>query len=82
MIDEYQIETTGNDSNPPVASKKFTFANFTLVFVSLLIFALAVCEILGWPFLKAPVERFASKQLERTVRIDEPFSLKLLGGVK
>ncbi|MDI1299404.1 AsmA family protein [Methylotenera sp.] len=82
MTDELQTEVADNHSNSTVISKKFTFAKFSLVFVGLFILSIVVCEVLGWPFLKEPVERFASKQLERTVRIDAPFKLKLLGGVK
>ena len=82
MTDELQTEPADNHSNSMVIRKKFTFAKFSLVFVGLFMLSVVVCEVLGWPFLKEPVERFATKQLERTVKIDEPFKLKLLGGVK
>jgi uncharacterized protein involved in outer membrane biogenesis len=44
--------------------------------------AFAICEWKGWPFLRAPFERFASEQLQRDIRIAEPFQLKLLGSVR
>jgi len=41
-----------------------------------------VCEILGWPFLRKPVENLAMRQLNREVRIEAPFKLQLLGRLK
>lgn len=54
------------------------------IFVALLLLifaAIALCEVLGWPFLRAPFERMASEQLHRQVQISAPFQLRLLGGV-
>jgi uncharacterized protein involved in outer membrane biogenesis len=51
-----------------------------LVFTPLL--ALAVGEIAGWPFLRDPVERLANREMERTVRIDAPFRIRFLGGLR
>lgn len=53
-----------------------------LIIVAALAIALLVCEKLGWPFLRAPAERFMNTQLERTVRLDPPFKLHLFGGVQ
>lgn len=52
-----------------------------LIVLAVLAAIIAVCEIMGWPFLRKPVENFASKQLNREVRIEEPFELHLLGGI-
>ncbi len=69
-----------NEAN--ITKKKFSYLRVLFLLLCALIIAIAVCEMLGWPFLRTPVEQFASKQLERTVRIDRPFNLKLLGGVQ
>ncbi|MCB5187770.1 AsmA family protein [Methylobacillus caricis] len=41
-----------------------------------------VCEILGWPFLRAPAERLLNEKLERTVKLEQPFQLHLWAGVQ
>lgn len=87
MIEEPQTHTPeANASNIQTdsiaAKKKFSLVKFLLILFSAAILAVIICETLGWPFLREPAERFASKQLERTVRIEQPFNLKLVGGVK
>lgn len=52
-----------------------------LAIVLIPIIALAVCEMLGWRFLRGPAERMLSEQLHRQVRIEAPFRLHLIGGV-
>ncbi|MBA3695787.1 MAG: AsmA family protein [Methylotenera sp.] len=54
---------------------------YTGVFFLLLILMIAICEALGWPFLKKPLHDFMEKRMERTVRIDGPFKLRLIGGI-
>lgn len=46
-----------------------------------MISVIAICEMLGWPFLKNPLERFMENRLERNVKIDGPFKLRLIGGL-
>ena len=75
-------QTDSAKNNARHNGKKFGLARFLLILLVVFVLVIAVCEFLGWPFLKAPTERFASKQLERTVSIDQPFSLKLLGGIR
>ncbi|MES2636931.1 MAG: AsmA family protein, partial [Pseudomonadota bacterium] len=82
MVEEPQQEITSTHSDSTKTNKKFSVAKLLLILLSLLILLIIVCEALGWPFLKTPTEQFASKQLERSVKIDEPFNLKLLGGVR
>ena len=48
----------------------------------LLIVGLAVSEALGWRFLRGPAEDFLTRQLERPVRIAEPFRLHLIDGIR
>ncbi|MDI1310499.1 MAG: AsmA family protein [Methylotenera sp.] len=47
-----------------------------------LILIVAFCEVIGWPFLRQPLAQFLQNKLERTVKIDSPFKLKLIGGLK
>ncbi|WP_232415296.1 MULTISPECIES: AsmA family protein [Methylotenera] len=87
MVEEPQAEAINPQTDTTIvqeniAKKKFSFIRVLLLLLSIFVIAIAVCEALGWPFLRTPVEQFASKQLERTVRIDEPFHLKLIGGVQ
>lgn len=70
---------------PPDAPQGQGKSHFLRIFLALLltpILAIAVCETLGWPFLRGPFERFASEQLQRTVKITEPFQLRLFGNVR
>lgn len=58
-----------------------------LLHVVLLIFAglmllLLLFEWMGWPFLRQPLSQLMEKQLQRSVRIDAPFKLRLLGGIR
>ena len=50
--------------------------------VLLLVLTIAVCEAIGWPFLKKPLQDFMEDKLERTVKIDGPFQLRLIGGLR
>ncbi|HZX30529.1 MAG TPA: AsmA-like C-terminal region-containing protein [Rhodocyclaceae bacterium] len=44
--------------------------------------AVAAGEIAGWPFLRAPAEHLMTRQMERPVRIDAPFRIRFLGGLR
>lgn len=66
---------------PPRSAHGRGFKIF-LVVLALLAGIVIVCEILGWPFLRAPMENLVSRQLERKVRIEAPFKLRLLGGIR
>lgn len=46
------------------------------------ILALVICEVQGWSFLREPAQSLLSKQLERDVRLDKPFRLRLLSGIQ
>lgn len=82
MVEEPQVETINTQIDTTIAKKKLSLFRVLLLLVSVFIIAIAICEFLGWPFLRTSTEQFASKQLERTVRIDKPFNLNLMGGVK
>lgn len=51
---------------------------------SLLVLVLAVigCEMAGWPFLRQPLQQFLQNKLHRSVEIERPFHLQLLGGIR
>ncbi|HYN55010.1 MAG TPA: AsmA family protein [Methylotenera sp.] len=55
---------------------------FSISIIVVLISIIAICEMLGWPFLKKPLERFMESRLERSVKIDSPFKLRLIGGLQ
>ncbi len=59
-----------------------TLLRFLGLFLLTLLIIIAVCELLGWPFLRKPAERFMASSLERQVRIDRPFQLRLIGGIR
>ncbi len=56
--------------------------------VLLLIFAIAICEALGWPFLAGPMQRAMSRSLDRSVVFsagpegERAIRIHLLGGVQ
>src|SRR5690349_8998225 len=68
--------------NAPHSRGKFHVFRFLLIVLLVLVAAVATCEIIGWPFLRAPFERLASEQLHRKVHIAAPFQLRLIGGVR
>ncbi|HEX5538875.1 MAG TPA: AsmA family protein, partial [Methylophilaceae bacterium] len=55
---------------------------YLLFALAAVVIVLIVCEILGWPFLRMPAQRFMSQQLERQVRLDAPFKVHFFGGIK
>jgi uncharacterized protein involved in outer membrane biogenesis len=63
---------------------KITTKNFKVLYAIILVLMLIItfCEAIGWPFLRLPLERFMQSNLKRTVNIDSPFKLKLIGGLK
>jgi AsmA family protein len=66
-----------------LAINKFTSHKplfITGIIVLTLILAIAICEVIGWPFLKDPLANFMAQKLEREVRIDRPFKLRFIGG--
>lgn len=53
-----------------------------LSLLGLLALLVAACEILGWPFLRAPLEERLGRTLQRDVKLDGDFSVHLLGSVR
>ena len=42
----------------------------------------AVCEYVGWPFLKGPLERTLAQKLQRRIVLGDQFALHLLGAIR
>ncbi len=55
---------------------------YTGLLLLLVVLVIAICEIIGWPFLKKPLQDLMEDKLERTVKIDGPFQLRLIGGIR
>jgi AsmA family protein len=56
--------------------------HWLLAALALAVLALALCEAIGWPFLRGPIERALTKGLARPVEIGGEFRLHLLGAVR
>jgi uncharacterized protein involved in outer membrane biogenesis len=56
--------------------------HFLLLILGGLLLAILVCEALGWPFLRAPLEQQIATQLQRDVRLGGEFRLRLLGSIR
>jgi len=54
----------------------------TLAGLAVLMLILVICEIMGWPFLRKPLEQMTAERMNREVRIEAPFKLYLLGRFK
>lgn len=54
----------------------------TLSVLGLLLLSVLALEIAGWPFLRAPLEHQASARLQREVRLEGTFRLRLIGSLR
>jgi AsmA protein len=59
----------------------FSVSRGLLAFLIVSLIAFSACEMAGWPFLRAPAEKLLSSNLDRTVKLSEPFQLHLIGGI-
>lgn len=50
--------------------------------LGILLLLLVVCEGIGWPFLRAPLEQQISARLNREVKLEGAFRLRLLGAIR
>jgi AsmA protein len=73
------LATPNKPSKPK--PRLFSVSRVLLSFLIAGILAIAACEIAGWPFLRVPAEKLLSSNLERTVKLDAPFKLHLIGGI-
>lgn len=63
---------------PPVRRRRGLHA--VVAALGLLLALLLLCEALGWPFLRAPVERAAARATASTVTIEAPFRVRFVFG--
>lgn len=62
-----------------ISNKPLVYSSLILLII---IIAIAICEMAGWPFLKKPLQDLAQDKLERDIKIDGPFKLRLIGGIR
>ncbi len=74
--------TTPDDFSARLKTTLVLSLRVLIALLSILIAVVAVCEWLGWPFMRTPIENFLQAKLQRTVRVAEPFSLHMLGKVR
>ena len=55
---------------------------FTLLTVLFFLLFISISEMLGWPFLKKPLETLMEKRFDRGVKLDSPFKIRFIGGIK
>ena len=55
---------------------------FSILIAIILLLTVLISELLGWPFLKKPLENLMENKLGRSVKIESPFKLNLFGGLK
>lgn len=59
-----------------------TVARWIAGVLLVLVFIVVACEVAGWPFLRQPLQQYLQQTLHRSVEIERPFHLQLLGGVR
>lgn len=62
--------------------KEHKLLYYTGLVILLVVLTIAICEVIGWPFLKKPLQGLMEDKLERTVKIDGAFQLRLIGGIR
>jgi uncharacterized protein involved in outer membrane biogenesis len=67
---------------PPSSPRGRKLAGVLLLILVVLVAGVAAGEILGWPFLRGPLERELAQRLERPVRIAPPFRVRFLGPLR
>ena len=72
----------GMATSRPDSTRRRPWHHWLLGALALLVLMLALCEAIGWPFLRGPLQRALGKGLARPVDIGGDFRLHLLGGVR
>lgn len=70
----------GATRDPPAAPGRRRAVRAAAVAAGLLLALLLLCEALGWPFLRGPVERAAARATATTVSIEAPFRVRFVFG--
>ncbi|MEK7323589.1 MAG: AsmA family protein [Pseudomonadota bacterium] len=66
----------------PQTRKRLRIAAWPLGILSVLVVGVVVCELIGWPFLKSPLQNTLTQRLERPVEFGGQFKLKLFGSIR
>lgn len=69
------------NENDITTKKTIPMSNWITGTLLALVLAVIACEIAGWPFLRQPLQQLMQDKLHRTVEIERPFRLQLLGGI-
>lgn len=69
------------NENDITTKKTIPMSNWITGTVLAVVLAVIACEIAGWPFLRQPLQQLLQDKLHRTVEIERPFRLQLLGGI-
>lgn len=72
--------TAPGDAHEDSPVRKPRVLRVAVATVGLLLALLLLCEALGWPFLRAPVERAAARATASTVTIEAPFRVRFVFG--
>jgi len=62
--------------------KSAPISNWIAGILLVLVLAVIASEIAGWPFLRQPLQQLLQDKLHRSVVIERPFRLQLLGGIR
>ncbi len=71
---------------PASARRRYPWLKGVAVVIALLVGGVAVCEWMGWPFLRRPLENWLSQKLDRMVSFDGSgetrWTLRFIGGLR
>jgi AsmA family protein len=70
------------DDHEMTTKKTASIGRWVAGLLVMIVLAVIGCEMAGWPFLRQPFQQFLQDKLHRTVQIDRPFRLQLLGGFR
>lgn len=72
--------------NPPPPRRRHHWLTGVAVVMALLVGGIAICEWMGWPFLRRPLENWLSQKADRMVSFDgsgeTKWKLRFIGGLR
>lgn len=66
----------------PQTRKRLRIAAWPLGILAALAVGIVLCELIGWPFLKNPLQNGLAERLQRPVEFGDEFRLKLFGSIR